>query len=596
MTSAALTQPGPSLARWAVGLYVVALVLRLWFVWSTRSEPALTTFIPDVDDAITWEAARLIAEEGADAPAFERKMLSAPLASYVTALGQLTLGQDALRHRVASAIIHSLRFPLLFIAAWTISRRVRLAAIAVGLVALLPACIFADGTIGKVSLELTIATLLIVAVTVVHSLDLLSTSRRRGVAVVLGLALGTLLACAYWCQLLSFVWALPVMAAVFVSQRASRVRSVIAVVASTVVLAAAVLAWNARADDVRDGTFLPRAGVDFAIALSTEDGTYKPIRGLSGTLVGHTFESRFVAELALGRPLTPAAASAYHRDEGLRQAAEHPRAVLRGLVRKAALFVSSHEVTTELDPLWFVSLALPLWGAPSFPVLLGLAAIGGIATWRSRKPGGTYVLVLGGGLLLAVFAANLAGYVSWRYRLPAVVPASWLAAEGLRAIVDAGTRRARAFAIGCALTVVALGALPVPAAISHRASSRRVRTLKAAAAHSEALRGLQFAAAKKQRVLGLSRAGLHTQAFRAWTALAPSERDVDTERVGVRYLAWLGAYDEAAALLRSLPDAQANQVIDGTGGAAIGDVLRAVMSPSSKLVAKTSAASDARGR
>lgn len=387
-------------------------------------------------------------------------------------------------------------------------------------------------------------------------------------AVLVGAISGVLLAACFFCQMLSLGYAVPVAGALLLSGRPSQRRPWPALIALTCVLGVCLAVWNLRPKDAYTGLFLPRAGIDLAIAVGTDDGTYKPQRDVPANLVGHAFESRFLAEREMHAALTPIEADRHHRAGAVRVPQEQGTVVLGRVWQKFKLFARGYEVPTELDPVYFVGRVVPVGIAPSFSLLLGLAVLG---LWASRHAAPGFVVLLSG-LLLVVLAMNLIGFVSWRYRLPAVIPCCLLAAHGLGMIGRACRRSIRVGAFVSLLAICAYGAVKPGEALMRRAENRLRANLRAASQHAGDIRALSGVRSPRDRVVGLARAHLHTAAFQAWLALPPGERNFDTDRIALRYLLWLGAYDAAASIVRALPP-EVRDIAIYDGSAARGYVL-----------------------
>lgn len=551
----------------ALAVLVVALALRIGYVVDSSDDPSLRTPFPGLDAQITWEAARVM---GADAePRIEAMMLSAPLHVYWVALHQRVFGESLLRQRVVAAFWGSLRILVTFFVIAAITRA-RWPAAAVGLLlAGMPSLIYFDTVLLKASTDLLLLTLLVALLVLVRP------ARARIGAVATGAACGVLLSLAFLSQMATFLYLVPVAAALALVPDWRRSQRALAVGAASILFCSVFIAWQARSDGASDpGAFLPRDGFDLRIGFSPgSDGTYARIPGVSNRLSGHTFESRMLAELEVGRRLSWREANAVHRRMALDLAGRDPLATLRLIGRKLWLAVNDVEIKSEDFLPALRARSRVLAASPvSFALLVVLAVGGVIALARERR---IQILALLAGLAGCIVAACCLTFVTWRTRLPLVVPFAMLAGPGLvlvagigRSIADWARRRSaiswpRIRELVVLSVAAALSFVPPPvsqersravAAINQRGSARAESEQRELAALDGAGRSVsvsqQDAIRRLELLMSLER---HTEAFAATRALiADGVRDRRVIDAHLRYLIWLARYDDAARLLAAL--------------------------------------------
>jgi hypothetical protein len=281
--------------------------------------------------------------------------------------------------------------------------------------------------------------------------------------------------------------------------------------------------------------FLPRAGVELYLGQRPEaKAYYRPLPDQPSYPYGHLFVARELAEQAVGRPLTAAEADRYYRDRAWAFVSSRPLAAARLALAKGGLFLNDLEPKAE-DYLPYLSrrarvLAMPL----GFGALVALAPLGAIALWgRGRRR----ELALLGGVLLAVLATNLLTFVTWRSRVPAVLPLIPLAGVGVVELVAAVAR------LRAGLAAVRLRAALVPALATTAAIWVAYRPVA-----TEAQARWQRAASANDR----ASASAELRLRRLGTLEARSERSRGQELERAHLLASLQRHDEAYRLLRDL--------------------------------------------
>jgi tetratricopeptide (TPR) repeat protein len=162
------------------------------------------------------------------------------------------------------------------------------------------------------------------------------------------------------------------------------------------------------------------------------DGTYQSLRFGRGAPEYERQDATELAEHALNRKLTPGEVSAYWTDRAVDYITTQPGAWLKLTARKMALLLNHTEMVdtedqaTHADWSWPLRVATPIG---HFGVLVPLALLGGIVTWRDR----TRLAVLYA-LALAYAVSVVLFYVFARYRYPLVPFLVLFAAAGLTAL------------------------------------------------------------------------------------------------------------------------------------------------------------------
>lgn len=569
-----MAEPRPDsplrLALVAAGVVLFALAARLAFIAETAADPLFRTPNPLLDIHLGAEAARLLLE-GAPGPGFELTAQSAPLYPFWLALNMAVFGDSMNTLRVVTAVWASLRFALILLAALHLTRRLWAATAATVLVAALPSLVYFDTVLLKASLDVT---LLAAAVAMVLAWREAGTRRA---AILRGLALGAVVAAALASQLTTFLMVVPVAAAVALRpwSRPDRLRA-LAAIAVPVAVAAAVLSLRPGADAGTYPAFVPRAGFDLHIAHHPRSKvTYQRIQDVRGTPLGHVYESRMKAELALGRALTWQEANRYWLEQALGYMASEPGRTAAVMADRARHAFSNEEIR-GIDYIRFVAARSHLvrYAPVSFATLSILGAIGLFVLVRRRRTSEAALLV---GLVLTVTVTCALLFVNWRYRLPMVIPLALATAVGLEALVErvraarVATWRLRAglFA-GPVLAAAAAAALAfAPIEVDPERAYRQAGGGEKQSLYAERTRSaLQAVRPGDEPELVMLRAKLlansqhHTRAFRLLEPLMPYVPDDPELRGGTRtawvnrtflsYLLWLGDYDRAAGFLDQL--------------------------------------------
>ena len=414
----------------AAGIFAVAFVVRLVHVWQIRAAPFFSVLMGDSRGYDEW--ARRIA--GGDWIGHD-VFYQAPLYPYFLGAIYAVAGRHLLLVRIVQIAIGSVSCVLLALAARQLFSRT--AGIAAGLIlALYAPAIFFDGLLQKSVLDVffvCLALWLIARITTQSFTLRSSRSLRFSSWAGLGLSMGGLALTrenALVFIVVIAVWGLIV----------SRPRSIAAFVLGVAVVLVPVAARNAF---VGGGFYVTTSqlGPNFYIGNNpTADGTYASLRYGRGAPEYERQDATELAELALGRRLSPADVSSYWTDRALQFITSQPGAWLELLGRKFALVWNRAEMVDTEDQATHAEWSLPLrilGPIGHFGVLVPLAVFGIIVTWPDRSR--LWVLYL---MLVAYAASVVLFYVFARYRYP-LVPLLVLFAAAGAAEIQAWFRFAR---------------------------------------------------------------------------------------------------------------------------------------------------------
>jgi tetratricopeptide (TPR) repeat protein len=163
------------------------------------------------------------------------------------------------------------------------------------------------------------------------------------------------------------------------------------------------------------------------------DGTYQSLRFGRGAPEYERQDATDLAELALGRTLSPSEVSSYWTDRALEFISSHPGAWLKLVARKVALLwndtemVDTEDQATHAEWSWPLKLLGPV---TRFGVLVPLAVLGVIVSWKTRARWWILLALAG-----AYAASVVLFYVFARYRFPLVPFLILFAAAGLTGLV-----------------------------------------------------------------------------------------------------------------------------------------------------------------
>jgi tetratricopeptide (TPR) repeat protein len=415
-------------------IFALAFAVRLLHVWQIQPAPFFSVLMGDSRGYDEW-AQRIAAGEWWGHDVFYQ----APLYPYFLGVIYAVLGRHLLLVRIIQAAIGSVSCVFVALAASRLfSRRAGLAA---GLImALYAPAIFFDGLLQKSVLDVCFVSLSLwlIAVITGHAehAERPGTPRAPRVAKVgqdlspawqwlgLGVAIGGLSltrenALVFVAVILG--WAL---------LRAARTRWRDA--AAFVVGLALVLVPVSLRNSLLGGDFYvttAQFGPNFYIGNNpAADGTYASLRYGRGAPEYERQDATELAQIALGRTLTPAEVSAYWTDRAEQFITSRPGAWLALTGRKIALVSNRAEVVDTEDQATHADWSLPLrilGPVTNFGILVPLAVLGAILTWPARAR-----LSVVYALLLAYAASVVAFYVLARYRFPLVPMLVLFAAAG----------------------------------------------------------------------------------------------------------------------------------------------------------------------
>jgi tetratricopeptide (TPR) repeat protein len=398
-------------------IFALALGVRLIHMWQIRSAPFFSLLLGDSRGYDEW-ARRLAAGDWIGHDVFYQ----APLYPYLLGLIYAVAGRHLVLVRIVQAVLGSASCVFLALAARRIfSDRVGIAAGA--MLALYAPAIFFDGLIQKSTLDVF---LICVALWILakNAEDLRS-------LLALGITMGLLALTRENAMVLIAVvavWALVV----------HRARAAAVFVMGVAIVLVPVAARNAY---VGGGFYVTtsQAGPNFYIGNNAHaDGTYQSLRFGRGAPEYERQDATELAELELGRTLTPAEVSAYWTDRALADITAAPGRWARLLIRKFALLWNAAEAVDTESQESHAEYSLPLRVLGSvghFGVLVPLAVFGMLIAWRDPSKRSTLRLLFA---LLAAYAASvIAFYVFARYRYPLVPLLMIFAAAGIVAIPDA---------------------------------------------------------------------------------------------------------------------------------------------------------------
>jgi len=390
----------------ALGIFLLALALRVLYLYQIRELPFFDHHVGDAEAYIGW-AQRIAAGDWLG----DRVFYQAPAYPYFLALVQVVAGEGAWKLHAVQAVVGSLSCVAIYAAARLLFSPA-VGVVAGLMLALYPPAIFFDGLVQKTGLGLLLTSSL---------LALLALFQRRPTAI-------SIASCAAILGLLAltrenalvFAPAIPIWIVLRFSEVPARQRAAWVAIFG-VGLAAVLLPVGLRNQAVGD-TFAittSQLGTNFYIGNNPEaTGVYAP-------LVPGRHSPRFegpdatrLAEQALGRSLSKGEVSSYWLGRGLDFAREQPLDWLALFARKLLLTWNALEVPdiediqVTADWSWLLRSLLSIF---HFGVLAPLAAAGMFFAW-SRRPNSLLLY-----WLTAVFTGSVAlFYVFARYRFPLV--------------------------------------------------------------------------------------------------------------------------------------------------------------------------------
>ena len=441
---------------WTLAIFATALAVRLVHVWQIRASPFFSVLMGDSHGYDDW-AQRIAGGDWIGREVFYQAPLYPYLLGVIYAIG----GRSLLLVRVIQAVIGSASCVLLGLAASRLfSRRAvlrqaqdgpepgRRAGVVAGLMlALYAPAIFFDGLLQKSVLDVFFICLALWLIaktgTAEHAERAEKNISRRSPRSLrlnawfcLGLAMGGLALTRE--NALVFIVVLLVWAAFAPShQRRFGAQGARAVASFLVGVAIVVLPVAIRNSVVGGGLYVTTSqfGPNFYIGNNpAADGTYQSLRYGRGAPEYERQDATELAEIALGRRLTPAEVSSYWTGKALDFITSRPAAWLTLMGRKVALLWNATEMldteSQEAHAEWSWPLRI---GAVigHFGVLVPLGLFGVIVTWTVRpRPWILYAM------MLAYAASVVLFYVFARYRYPLVPFLILFAAAGVAALPE----------------------------------------------------------------------------------------------------------------------------------------------------------------
>jgi tetratricopeptide (TPR) repeat protein/4-amino-4-deoxy-L-arabinose transferase-like glycosyltransferase len=400
----------------ATAIFVVALAVRLIHIWQIRRAPFFTVLMGDAQGYDAW-GQRIARGDWLGHEVFYQ----APLYPYFLGLIYSLVGRNMLIVRVCQAIVGSTACVLLALTARRLfSTRTGLVA---GLVlALYAPAIFFDGLLQKSVLDVFFLCLALWVLS-----GLVVTPRSRG-WIWFGMAMGGLALTRENALVLAgvvFLWAV-------LRPHPSLTERAVAATGLVLGLSLVLLPVALRNHAVGGGFYLTTSqfGPNFYIGNNSRaDGTYMSLRFGRGAPEFERKDATELAELAMGRTLTPGEVSTYWADRALDFITSQPVAWLTLLGRKFVLLWNRTEMldteSQETYAEWSDPIRFGAW-LGNFGILVPLAVFGVWTTWSKRRR--LFVFYAMG---VAYAASVLMFYVFARYRFPLVPLLVLFAAAGI---------------------------------------------------------------------------------------------------------------------------------------------------------------------
>jgi Flp pilus assembly protein TadD/4-amino-4-deoxy-L-arabinose transferase-like glycosyltransferase len=406
---------------WLVGLWAVALGVRLIYLYEVSDSPMWQVVMGDARSYDTW-ARSLVEGDWLGTEVFYQ----APLYPYFMGIVYAALGDGPWVLRIVQCSLGATGCVLLAVAgARLVTNRVGLTA---GLLlAIYPPAIFFDGLIQKTALTsfLLCGLLAITAGLARRPASFWRWSLVGGIAGLLSLLRENALILV----VLAPAW---IVSDFGDHPRSQRIGWIGAFVLGVVAILAPVAARNGIVGGEWHLT-TSQFGPNFFIGnYADADGLYTPLLPDRGDPLFERTDAITIAEEELGRPLTPREVSRYWTREAISDIALHPLRWVGLLFRKLWLTCNAMEIIDTEDQYTYAEYSLLLSSLMSvwhMGVLLPMAIFGAALlfprrTWRRR-------LAWPGFLIVGYTASVLLFFVLGRYRFPLVPPLLIFASTGL---------------------------------------------------------------------------------------------------------------------------------------------------------------------
>jgi tetratricopeptide (TPR) repeat protein len=441
----------PSFTGWAIGIFAVALALRLAHLWQLRASPFLEVVLGDSATYDAWARTLAAGNWLGDEVFFQ-----APLYPYFLGVLYATLGDAQLLVRGVQCVLSALACALVAQAGALLFSRG--AGIAAGLLlATYAPSIFLDALLQKSVLDLVFVAL------VLWLAARLLRDPGRGLALALGLSVGGLALARENALILAGVLGLWLLR--FPGVATGRRLALAAVFTAGIGAVLAPIAlrnwWVGGELHLTTSQF----GANLYIGNHPgAPGGYEPL--VPGHGVEHERQDiQALAEHAMGRPLTAGEVSDYWTGRVVEYVRSEPGDFARLMGRKLALLVSTIELVDTEDQYATADYSWPLrvagiWG--HFGVLLPLATIGVFVTWPRRR-----ALWWLHAAIAAYASTLLIFYVVTRYRYPVVPFLALFAGAGIAGAAAWARARPRrevlaALAVASVLAILSNGLSAMP--------------------------------------------------------------------------------------------------------------------------------------
>ena len=540
---------------WAVGIFLTALAIRLLHVGQIRDAPFFALLLGDARGYDEW-ARWIAAGDWIGAEVFYQ----APLYPYFLGVLYSVFGHDLLIVRIVQAALGAASAALLGLAVWRLVTP-RAGVVAGLALALYAPAIFFDGLMQKAVLDVFFICL---ALWILSGCIPASSSVRPSPArwLALGAAMGALSLTRENALVLVAViglWALigtppstiTAITAMTSSDKRRARRDAHGAISSTssqwgvgaalafvAGLTMVLLPVAARNYAVGGGFYLTTAqfGPNFYIGNNAQsDGTYASLRPGRGAPEYERQDATDLAEIAVGRRLSPADVSSYWTDRALDFITTQPGAWLRLMGRKVLLLWNADEMLDTESQETYSEWSLPLrvfgW-VGHFGILVPLAAFGMWTLWQERRR--LWVIYA----MTAAYAASVVMfYVFARYRFPLVPMLVLFGSAG----IDSAARLGRS---GGQLFLTSAGAPPPALAPAAMLSRSQVELRRSISVSSR--RGWGPGASKKKLTV-LASSVVAVAVLSNWPLLSASVMRAITESNLAAALQAEGRVDEALA-------------------------------------------------
>ena len=396
----------------AIGLFAVALCLRLWHTAALRASPFATVLLGDAAIYDAW-ARKIAAGDWLGQGVFYQ----APLYPYLLGALYRFVGDDLTTVRLAQSFVGACAVVVTASAARALFGRS--AGIAAGaLLAFHAPAIFFDGVLQKASMDVLLSACLLFSVT--RMLARPTSLRALGLGAALAALILTRENALLWAPLL-LIWL------------ASRPGYPKAAVPAFLLGLGLLLAPVAARNYVFSGeVYLTTSQLGANLYIGNHQGatgTYVPLRKGRGNAALEQQDAARLARAALGKDPSPGEVSNYWARQALGFAAAHPREWLDLSVRKLRLMWNSVEAPDTEDLYSHAEWSVPLRIADAVLPFGILAPLGFLGLWITRVR--FRELWIFHALALVYVLSLIAFYVVARYRLPFAPMLAMFGAAGL---------------------------------------------------------------------------------------------------------------------------------------------------------------------